>query len=56
MDEARTTAAIEQYLVDLAGAPGNSPAEPLVRALLARATLIGCGSSARLSRHKSYPR
>ena len=38
MDEAcNTTAAIQQYLVDLAQASGRSSAEPLVRALLARA-------------------
>ncbi len=55
MDEARTTAAIEQYLVDLAGAPENSLAEPLVRALLARAVdRLRLLCSALL--HKSYPR
>jgi RNA polymerase sigma-70 factor (ECF subfamily) len=37
MDEARTTAAIQRYLVDLAGISGGSRAEPAVRALLARA-------------------
>jgi len=55
MDEARTTAAIQQYLLDLAGAPENSPAEPLVRALLARAVdRLRLLCSALL--HKSYPR
>src|SRR6478609_1029370 len=37
MDDGRTTAAIELYLVDLAHANGNSAAEGQVRALLARA-------------------
>jgi len=55
MDEGRTTAAIQQYLVDLAGAPGDSPAEPLVRALLGRAVdRLRFLCSALL--YKSYPR
>ena len=37
MDEANTTAAVQHYLDALAEAQGNSPAEPIVRALLARA-------------------
>ncbi len=38
MDEASTTTAVvQQYLVDLAQAPGRSSAEPVVRTLLARA-------------------
>jgi len=55
MDEARTTLAIEQYLVDLAEASGESAAEPIVRAVLSRAVhrlRILC--SALL--HRSYPR
>ena len=55
MDEARTTAAIQQYLVDLAQAPGESAAEPIVRAVLARAVhRLRLLCSALL--HKSYPR
>jgi RNA polymerase sigma-70 factor (ECF subfamily) len=37
MDAAQTTAAIQQYLVDLAGASGHSSGGPVVRAILARA-------------------
>ena len=37
MDENRTTAAVQRYLNDLACAPGDSDAEPVVRELLARA-------------------
>jgi RNA polymerase sigma factor (sigma-70 family) len=35
-DETGTTAAVQQFLDDLAGVTGDSPAEPVVRALLAR--------------------
>jgi RNA polymerase sigma-70 factor (ECF subfamily) len=55
MDEARTTAAIQQYLVDLAQASGQSTAEPLVRAVLARAVerlRLLCATML----HRSYPR
>src|SRR5262245_25825498 len=55
MDEARTTAAIQQYLVDLAEASGDSVAEPLVRAVLARAVQrlrILCATLL----YKGYPR
>ncbi len=54
-DEAGTTAAVQQYLGALAGAHADSPADPIIRALLARAvgrlhmlctTLL----------HQSYPR
>src|SRR5262245_29425598 len=38
MDAARTTVAIQGYLDDLAGLRGDSPAEPVVRGLLDRAT------------------
>jgi RNA polymerase sigma-70 factor (ECF subfamily) len=56
MDDAgTTTAAIHQYLVDLAQAPGQSSAEPLVRALLGRAVQrLRFLCSALL--HRSYPR
>jgi RNA polymerase sigma-70 factor (ECF subfamily) len=37
VDENRTTAAIQDYLNDLAGVRGDSPAEPIVRDLLAAA-------------------
>jgi RNA polymerase sigma-70 factor (ECF subfamily) len=55
MDEAHTTAAIQQYLVDLAQASGHSSAEPVVRALLARAAdrlRLLCATLL----HRSYPR
>jgi RNA polymerase sigma-70 factor (ECF subfamily) len=55
MDEARTTAAIQQYLVDLAGISGGSRAEPAVRALLARAVDRLRFLCAALL-HRSYPR
>jgi len=55
MDAARTTAAIQQYLDDLAGVKGDSPAEPVVRALLARAVnRLHFLCSVLL--HRSYPR
>jgi len=55
MDAARTTAAIQQYLDDLAGVKGDSPAEPVVRALLARAVnRLQFLCSVLL--HRSYPR
>jgi len=34
----RTTAAVQRYLDELAGVPGDAPAEPVVRELLAAAT------------------
>ncbi|WP_254513501.1 sigma-70 family RNA polymerase sigma factor [Anatilimnocola floriformis] len=36
MSEDRTTIAVERYLVELANLGGNSPAEPIVRALIDR--------------------
>ncbi|MDB5332961.1 MAG: polymerase sigma factor [Phycisphaerales bacterium] len=36
MDDSCTTVAVQRYLNELAGVAGNSPAEPLVRALLGR--------------------
>jgi RNA polymerase sigma factor (sigma-70 family) len=53
--DSQTTAAIQQYLNDLAGVQGDSPVEPIVSALLAR-------SAHRLHRlcasllYRSYPR
>jgi RNA polymerase sigma-70 factor (ECF subfamily) len=53
--EERTTAVVERYLSELAGMPGDAPAEPVIRALLSSsvnrlhmlcATLL----------HRSYPR
>lgn len=55
MDEAHTTAAIQQYLVDLGQASGHSSAEPLVRAVLARSVdrlRLLCATLL----HRSYPR
>src|SRR5215469_5666587 len=55
MEEAHTTAAIQQYLVDLGQASGHSSAEPLVRAVLARAVdrlRLLCATLL----HRSYPR
>ncbi len=37
MDENNTTQAVQQYLNELASIGGDSPAEPIIRALLARA-------------------
>jgi RNA polymerase sigma factor (sigma-70 family) len=52
MDEEQTTAAVQRYLDNLAGA---APAEPVVRALLARAVGRLHQLCARLL-HRSYPR
>jgi len=55
MDDAHTTAAVQQYLDELVGVRGDSPAEPIIRALLARAVQrlhLLCASLL----HKSYPR
>src|SRR5262245_60666470 len=55
MDDARTTAAIQQFLVDLGQASGHSSAEPLVRAVLARSVdrlRLLCATLL----HRSYPR
>src|SRR4051812_38954510 len=51
----RTTAAVQRYLDELAGVKGDAPAEPVVRALLARATdrlHLVCSSLL----YRSYPR
>ncbi len=55
MDDAGTTAAVQHYLGELAGTRGNSPADPIVRALLARSVgrlQMLCASLL----HQSYPR
>ncbi len=55
MDDKHTTAAVQGYLDELAGVQGDSPAEPIVRALLGRAIRrlqILCASLL----HRSYPR
>jgi RNA polymerase sigma-70 factor (ECF subfamily) len=55
MGEERTTIAVEQYLKELAGASGDTPAEPIIRELLARSVdrlHMLCGSML----HHSYPR
>jgi RNA polymerase sigma factor (sigma-70 family) len=36
MDETHTTLAVQQYLDELVGVSGDTPAEPIIRALLAR--------------------
>ena len=55
MDQSLTTAAVQQYLDDLGGVEGDSPAEPLVRDLLARALDRLHLLCARLLR-REYPR
>ena len=55
VDTDRTTGAVQQYLDALADVRGDSPAEPIVRALLARAVdrlHLLCASLL----HRSYPR
>jgi RNA polymerase sigma-70 factor (ECF subfamily) len=55
MDASHTTAAVQNYLDDLAGVRGDSPAEPIIRALLGRAVQrlhLLCASLL----HRSYPR
>ncbi len=55
MDPDRTTIAIQRYLDDLAAVRGDSPAEPVVRDLLARASQrlhLLCATLL----HRSYPR
>jgi RNA polymerase sigma factor (sigma-70 family) len=54
-DEACTTAAVQQYLGELAGVRGDTPADPIIRALLGRAVgrlHLLCATLL----HKSYPR
>jgi RNA polymerase sigma factor (sigma-70 family) len=55
MDENRTTAAVQRYLNELAGIRGDTPAEPVVGALLGRAVdrlHLLCGTML----FRSYPR
>src|SRR4051794_1436600 len=55
MSDTHTTAAVQHYLDELAGVRGDTPAEPVVRALLARAVKrlhFLCASLL----HRSYPR
>ena len=54
-DEACTTAAVQRYLGELAGVRGDSTADPIVRALLARAVGRLHMLCATLL-HQSYPR
>ncbi len=55
VDEDRTTGVVQRYLDELADVRGDAPAEPIVRALLARAVdrlhLLCAGLL-----HRSYPR
>lgn len=54
-DAAATTAAVEQYLRDLAGINGTAPADPIVRELLGHAVRrlhVLCSTVL----HRSYPR
>ncbi|MBA4017943.1 MAG: RNA polymerase subunit sigma-70 [Pirellula sp.] len=54
-DEAGTTAAVQQYLGELAGTRGDAPADSIIRALLARSVRrLQMLCSALL--HQSYPR
>jgi RNA polymerase sigma-70 factor (ECF subfamily) len=55
MDTGQTTVAVQRYLDELAGAHGESPAEPIIRALLSRSVdrlHLLCASLL----HRSYPR
>lgn len=55
MDQQNTTIAVQGYLDELAGLRGDSPAEPVVRALLSRSVgrlELLCGSLL----YRSYPR
>src|SRR3954453_1718179 len=55
MQEGCTTAAVQRYLDELAGAPGDAPAEPIIRALMGSAVNrlhLLCGSML----YRSYPR
>ena len=55
MDDVNTTLAVQQYLDELVGIAGDTPAEPIIRALLGRAVQrLQLLCSALL--HRSYPR
>ena len=53
--ESHTTLAVQQYLDELAGVAGDTPAEPIIRALLARA-VHRLELLCRRFLHRSYPR
>lgn len=55
MHETRTTAAIQRFVDELAGLKGESPAEPVVRALLERSA-IRLHLLCRTLLYRSYPR
>ena len=55
MAEANTTVAVEQYLNELAAVSGDTPAEPIIRALLSRAVNRLHTLCATLL-HRNYPR
>jgi RNA polymerase sigma factor (sigma-70 family) len=55
MNESHTTAAVQRYLDDLVAVRGDSPAEPIIRALLARSVRRLHFLCATLL-HRSYPR
>ena len=55
MGESHTTAAFQHYLDELAGVRSDTPAEPIIRALLARAVQRLQFQCAALL-HRSYPR
>ena len=55
MDEANTTAAVQQYLGELAGARIDSPEGPVIRSLLAR-SVDRLSMLCAVQLHRSYPR
>ena len=55
MDDSRTTVAVQRYLDELAGVTGDDPAEPVVRALMARAVDRLHAQCANLL-YRQYPR
>jgi RNA polymerase sigma-70 factor (ECF subfamily) len=55
MDEANTTAAVQQYLGELAGAQIDSPEGPVIRSLLAR-SVDRLSMLCAVQLHRSYPR
>src|SRR5262245_11924222 len=55
MDEPRTTLAVQQYLDELDAVAGDTPAEPIIRALLCRA-VRRLETLCRKLLYQSYPR
>jgi RNA polymerase sigma factor (sigma-70 family) len=55
MDEANTTRVVQQYLDELVGVQGDTPAEPIIRALLGRA-VRRLEMLCRKLLYRSYPR